>query len=110
VPNGQIGLLTLPQVWARILEEAGTTTEVYTDLVCHVLDTYNTVTDPTQRRTIIHDNLTSHSLAEVFKAVRLRQHRVVCHPPYWPQDGPVEFAINQVCRWLEKRWSEVDDL
>jgi hypothetical protein len=71
---------------------------------------YNAVADPTQRRTIIHDNLTSHRLAEVFEAVRLMQHRVVCRPPYWPQDGPVEFAINQVCGRLEKRWLEVDDL
>jgi len=29
---------------------------------------------------------------------------------YRPQDGPVEYAINQVCGRLEKRWSEVNDL
>jgi hypothetical protein len=75
-----------------------------------VLDTYDTVADPTQHRRIIHNNLTSHKLAEVFKAVRLRQHRVVCWPLYQPQDGPVEFTINQVCRRLEKRWLDVDDL
>ena len=75
-----------------------------------MLDTYDAVADPTQCRTIVHNNLTSHRLAEVFEAVRLMQHRVVCRPPYWPQDGPVEFAINQVCWRLEKHWSEVDDL
>ncbi len=35
---------------------------------------------------------------------------MVCRPPYRPQDGPVEFAIDQVCGRPEKRWSEVDDL
>jgi hypothetical protein len=75
-----------------------------------VLDTYDAVADPTQCRTIVHNNLTSHRLAEVFEAVRLRRHHVVCHPLYRPQDGPVEFAINQVCGGLEKRWLEVDDL
>ena len=42
----------------------------------------------------------------------MREHGqgVVCHPPYQPQDGPVEYAINQVCGHLEKRWSEVKDL
>ncbi len=35
---------------------------------------------------------------------------MVCHPPYQPQDGPVEFTINQVCLRLEKRWSEINDL
>jgi hypothetical protein len=37
-------------------------------------------------------------------------HHVVCHLPYWPQDGPVEYAINQVCGCLVKRWSEIRDL
>ena len=42
--------------------------------------------------------------------MRERRHCDVCHPPYCPQDGPVEYAINQVCGRLEKRWSEVKDL
>ena len=46
----------------------------------------------------------------MYKAVWERGHRVVCRPPYRPQDGPVEYAINQVCGRLEKRWSEVEDL
>jgi hypothetical protein len=37
-------------------------------------------------------------------------HRVICRPPYRPQDGPVEYAINQVCVNLVKRWFEVKDL
>ena len=37
-------------------------------------------------------------------------HRVIYRPPYCPQDGPPEFAINQVCERLRDRWSEVDDL
>ncbi len=44
-------------------------------------------------------------------AICKRGHRVVCRPPYHPQDGPVEYAINQVCLNLTKRcWSEVTDL
>ncbi len=86
------------------------TTGAYVYFICHVMDTNDAVADPTLRRTIIHDNLTSHKSPEVYEAVRLRSHRVVCRPPYRPQDGPVEFAINQVCSRLEKRWSEVSDL
>jgi len=48
--------------------------------------------------------------AEVYEAVRDRGHRVVCRPPYQPQDGPVEFAINQVYCCIERSWSEVSDL
>ena len=51
-----------------------------------------------------------HKAPEVYEAVRERGHCVVCRPPYRPQDGPVEYAINQVCGCLEKRWSEVKDL
>ncbi len=86
------------------------TTEAYIIFICHVMDTYDAVADPTLRRTIIHNNLTSHKLPEVYKVVILQSHHVVCCPPYQPQDGLVEFAINQVCQRLEKRWSEVSDL
>ncbi len=110
VANGLVGSLTVPRVWARISDEAGTTTEAYVNSICHVMDTYDAVADPTLRQAIIHNNLTSHKLPEVYKAVRLRSHCVVCRPPYQPQDSPVEFGINQVCSRLEKHWSEVSDL
>jgi hypothetical protein len=66
--------------------------------------------NPALHKLQIHDNLSSHKSLEVLEAVRRRGHRVVCRPPYRPQDGPVEFAINQVCCRLVKRWSEVSDL
>jgi hypothetical protein len=34
---------------------------------------------------------------------------VVIGPPYRPQDGPVEYAINQILQELAIRWSEVDE-
>ncbi len=94
VANGLVGSLTMPRVWARISDEAGTTTEAYINFICHVMDTYDAVANPTLLQMIIHNNLTLHKLPEVYKAVRLWSHRVVCRPPYQPQDGPVEFTIN----------------
>ncbi len=82
VANGLVGLLTMPRVWVRISDEAGTTTEAYVNFICHVMDTYDAVANPTLRRTIIHNNLTLHKLPEVYKAVRLQSHRVICCPPY----------------------------
>jgi transposase len=82
----------------------------YCAFVEYVLDTYDAIANPALCRTLIHNNLTSHKAPEVYKAVREWGHHVVCCPPYRPQDGPVEYAINQVCRHLEKRWSEVNDL
>jgi hypothetical protein len=110
VANGLVGSLTMPRVWARISDEAGTTKEAYVNFIFHVMDTYDAVADPTLRLTIIHNNLTLHKSPEVYKAVRLQSHHVVCRPPYQPQDSPVEFTINQVCSRLEKSWSEVSDV
>ena len=42
--------------------------------------------------------------------MRVQRHCNVCRPPYRPQDGPVEFAINQVCCGPTRCWSEVSDL
>ena len=109
IAPGLPGSLTRPRVWARVSTEAGTTAVVYAAFVERVLNSCN-ATNPGVRRTIIHDNLSSHRAPEVFEAVRLSGHRVVCRPPYRPQDGPVEYAINQVCQRLVQRWSEVEDL
>ncbi len=84
----------MPRVWARILDEVGTTTEAYINFISHVMDTYDAEADPTLRRTIIHNNLTLHKSPEVYKVVRLQSHCVVCCLSYQPQDGSVEFAIN----------------
>jgi hypothetical protein len=109
VAAGLPGSLARPRVWARISTEAGTSAEVYAAFVERVLTACN-ITNPGVRRTVIHDNLTSHRAPEVYEAVRLAGHRVVCQPPYRPQDRPVEYAINQVCQRLVQRWSEIQDL
>ncbi len=53
VANGLVGSLTMPRVWTRISDEAGTTTEAYVNFICHVMDTYDAVADPTLQRMII---------------------------------------------------------
>ena len=110
IPAGQIGSVSNPRVWGRVNTVAGTSAQAYCAFVSHVLDTYDAVADPAVRRTLIHDNLSSHKAPEVYEAIRMREHRVVCRPPYRPQDGPVEYAINQVCVQLNKRWTEARDL
>ena len=56
------------------------------------------------------DNLLLHKVPEVCKAIWRREHPVVGRLPYQPRDGPVKFAINQMCHGLKRRWSEVSDL
>ena len=70
IPNGNIGLVSNPRVWARVTTEAGTTAVEYCEFVEHVLNTYNAVANPALHRTLIHDNLTSHKAPEVYEAVR----------------------------------------
>ena len=94
IPAGDIGSMRYPRVWARVTTEPETSAEAYRIFVENVLDTYNVAENPVLRRTLIHNNLTSHHAPEVFEAIRECGHRVVCRPPYRPQDGPVEYAIN----------------
>jgi transposase len=110
IPNEDIGSVSNPRVRARVTEEPGTTVVAYREFVEHVLNTYDAVANPALRQTLIHDNLSAHKASEVYEAMRECGHRVVCRPPYRPQDGPVEDAINQVCVQLDKRWSKCVDL
>ena len=93
IPAGVIGSVSNPRVWARVTTEPGTSAMAYCAFVEHVLNTYDAIANPARHWTLIHDNLTSHKAPEVYEAVKERGHRVVCCPPYQPQDGPVEYAI-----------------
>jgi hypothetical protein len=110
IAEGDIGSVSNPRVWARVTTKPGTSAMAYCAVVEHVLNTYNAIENLALSRTLIHNNLTSHKVQEVYEALREHGHRVICHPPYRPQDGPVEYAINQVCVNLVKHWSEVEDL
>ncbi len=110
IADGDIRLVSNPRVYACVTTEPGTSAMAYCAFVEHVLNTYSANENLALRRTLIHDNLTSHKAPEVHKAVRGHGHRVVCYLPYRPQDAPVEYAINQVCGCLVKRWLEVCDL
>jgi hypothetical protein len=100
--DGDIGSVSNPHVLACVTTEPGTSAMAYCAFVEHVLNTYNAIENPALCRTLlIHDKLTSHRAPEVYKAMREHGHCVVCRPPYRPQDGPVEYAINQVCGCCE---------
>jgi transposase len=102
-----LGSTENPHIWAEVSEEAGTTAEAYTQfLVQKPLASYNAAVE---QKTIIHDNLTAHKAPMVYEAVRRSGHRVVPRPPYRPQDGPVEYAINQVLIGLASHWSELKE-
>ncbi len=97
IADGDIGLVSNPRVWTRVTTEPGTSTMAYCAFVEHVLNTYNAIENPALCRTLIHNNPTSHRVLEAYEDMREHGHRVFCRSPYRPQDGPVEYAINQVC-------------
>jgi hypothetical protein len=65
VANDLVGLLTMPRVWARILDEVGTTIEAYVNFISHVIDTYDAVVDPTLWR-ILHMATLPHTSLQTF--------------------------------------------
>ena len=110
IPNGQIGSRSRPWIWCQIRNIAGTLAVAYTSFVEEVLNTYTPVMNPGDQRSLIYDNLASHKSSSVYETIRRQGHRVICRPPGRPQDGPVDFAINQACERLQNRWAEVKDL
>ncbi len=109
IPVGVIGSVSNPRVWARVTIEHGTSTMAYCVFVEHVLNIYNAIANLALQWTLIHDNLTLHKAPDVYEGMRECGLHVICCLPYLPQDGPVEYAINQVCKRFEKRWSEVNN-
>ena len=100
IPNGQIGSRSRPWIWCQIRNIAGTLAVAYTSFVEEVLNTYTPVLNPDDQQSLMHVNLTSHKSPSVYEAVRRRGHRVIYRSPYYPQDGPVKFAINEACERL----------
>ena len=99
-----------PLIWAWVTTEPGTSAEECRIFVEHVLDAYDVAENPALRPTLIHNNLTLQCAPEVYEAICERGHRAIYCPPYCPQDGPVEYAINQIYLNLTKRCSKVNDL
>lgn len=48
------------------------------------------------KRTIMHDNLSSHLQGATYDMVRRHGHQMIARVPYSPSDAPIEFAFNQL--------------
>ena len=59
------------------------------------------------QRTIMHDNLSSHKSPEVAGAVYKRGHRVKCRVPYRPHEAQIEWAFDQICCEVHRRWDVI---
>jgi hypothetical protein len=86
------------RVWWRFTPESGTTAVVFRDFVAVIMASI--AADPLQNRphTFLWDNLRSHHSALVTNAVYSHPggHRYIARAPYRPQDGPIEYANNQL--------------
>jgi hypothetical protein len=60
-------------------------------------------------RTFMWDNLRSHKSARIINLVYNAGHRIVCRPPYRPQDGPIEYAFNMLEQELPHHLHTVTD-
>ncbi len=103
IPAFVIGSVSNLRVWVHVTTEPSIPAMAYCAFVEHVLNTYNAIANPALQRTLIHNKLILPKAREVYEAMRECGHFVVCGLPYRPQDGLVEYAINQVCGHLEKR-------
>ncbi len=90
-PNG-------PPIW-RFSKDRGTSSENFSlFLEEQVFPQLGQV----RRRTLMWDNLRSHMTAQVSNVVHNSIHRMLPRPPYRPQDGPVEYANNQLLTMMRE--------
>ena len=106
-PPHEEGSTDNPRLWYRVSTDAGTSTESYVDFLNHYLMDY--FDDNERRRTIMHDNLTSHKSDEVLDAIYRRGHQVICRVPYRPHEAPIEFVFDQLACEIRRRWPVIKD-
>jgi hypothetical protein len=102
------GSIQNPRRWWRILDDAGTDQEAFSDFVDEVLSTFETSNLPNDMdRVLMWDNLKSHLTGLVYNTVYGRpsanQFRIVPRPPYQPKYGPTEYHFAELSAELQHR-------
>ena len=58
----------------------------------------------------MHDNLGAHMNPALYRDVKKAGHRILCRPPYYPADGPIEWIFNQLGCELRNRSGEIKNI
>ena len=102
------GSVEKPRLWYRLSTDGSTSRENYVDFLNYdLMDEFEADERP---HTIMHDNLTSHKALKAYDAIHDRGHRVICRPPYRPNEAPIEFVIDQVACEVRQRWTQIKDV
>ncbi|KAL7549569.1 hypothetical protein ACHAWF_016029 [Thalassiosira exigua] len=102
---GSEGSIDNPRLWYRLSPDRATGIENYVDFLNLELMDYFGPNE--KRRTLLHDNLSSHKANEVVDAVFDRGHQVICRVPYRPHEAPIEYAIDQFAEEVRDRWNVI---
>jgi hypothetical protein len=111
------GSIQNPRRWFRILNEAGTDQEAFSDFVDHVLSQFETSGLPNDMdRALMWDNLRSHLTGLVYNTVYGRpsanRFTIIPRPPYQPKYGPTEYHFAELSAELQRRvqpeWDNID--
>ncbi len=103
------GSVENPRIWHRLSTDRGTSTstENYIDFLNEDLMDY--FDSDERKRTMMHDNLSSHKSDAVVDAIYNRGHRVICRVPYRPNEAPIEFAFDVFACEVRSRWKSIKD-
>ena len=108
LPEDVNGSMSRPHRWIRVSTEKGTMSDVYKTFLLHkVCDSFN-ADEP--QRTFMYDNLGAHTNPLLYREVKKRGHRILCRPPYYPADGPIEWIFNQLGCKLRNRSSAIKNI
>ena len=94
--------------WRTLWLRGGTTIERVLEFVNVVLEDIGHAT-PERRYCFTMDNLAAHKNAAVAALIHGHGHRLVFRAPYYPMDGPIEYAFNTLQGLLRSNMHNIHD-
>lgn len=93
--------------WHDFEQKAGTTVGDMVLFIRRILDTIGPGT-PARRFCFLMDNLSAHKHPHIAAMIHMAGHRLVFRPPYYPVDGPIEYAFDTIQVDLTLRLHDID--
>ena len=107
LPTDEEGSIKNPKIWYRVSFDKGTLTEGYEKFLKDEFLEKPLNNEP--ERLLMHDNLAAHKSNSIYDLVDKYGHRVICRPPYRPNEAPIEWAFDQLACETRRRWRKINN-
>jgi hypothetical protein len=98
----------IPKKFYELERRNGTSFIDFVRFITSILDVIGPGT-AARRRTFLMDNLASHRNPWIRMLIENRGHRLLYRPPYYPEDGPIEYVFNNIETQLKAHFYNIRD-